>query len=130
MSLKNTFPSMTTTMPLYFITICISIMAHINLMRFNEAKFRMLYLGWGSPRYVCRLGELSKNSTVKKDLGVWGTKSWTWASSVLLQTERHRNRLRREAVDAPSLRCSRPGWRVRGQPDLLVSNQPMAKSRN
>lgn len=31
--------------------------AHKNLMRFNNAKCKMLHVSQGNPRYVCRLGE-------------------------------------------------------------------------
>ena len=45
--------------------------AFVNLMRFNEAKCRVLHLGWGSLWYIYRLGEeLLERRPVEKDLEV------------------------------------------------------------
>lgn len=51
--------------------------AHGYLMRCNEAKYKVLHLGWVSPQYQYRLGDEQIKSRLRRTWGCRWLRGWT-----------------------------------------------------
>lgn len=51
--------------------------AQENLMKINKAKYKVLHLAWGNPKYKHRLGRECIESNPEENWGCWRMRSLT-----------------------------------------------------